>query len=38
MGQNGGGWGIRTPESEESGLQPPAFGRSANPPLLNLQI
>ncbi len=31
-GKNGGGGGIRTPESEENGLQPPAFGRFATPP------
>lgn len=31
-GNNGGGGGIRTPESEENGLQPPAFGHFATPP------
>ena len=37
-GQNGGGGGIRTPELERSGLQPPAFGRFATPPKLRLLI
>ena len=35
-GNNGGGEGIRTPELERSGLQPPAFDRFATPPLLQL--
>ena len=35
---NGGGGGIRTPELERSGLQPPAFGRFATPPNLRLLI
>ena len=36
--KNGGGGGIRTPELERSGLQPPAFGRFATPPKLRLLI
>ena len=32
-GQIGGGGGIRTPEPEGSGLQPPAFDRFATPPI-----